>query len=165
MIEHMLARVICEQFEKTPGKNQRRQPWTTLPGGGGEKKIAQAMLVDFSLRTNYDVEMGYRHLDLLIYAPMNYVQVWIRERWIVIPLEDLEDADDGGTVVKKGKAYIDGKSEWIKIGDHDSCWPDAVRGILSDKRITGFSGLDSWYSVIPVPVELEQREISLGIKK
>lgn len=134
-MHHLLTSVVRSDFLKNVGKWQRRS---------AEPK---AMLVSFNTPINHDIESGYRYLDLLIFAPHNYVQVWVRERWTVIPLDDLEDGDDGG--IKPGKDYIEGKSEWKMIADHDSGWTEGVENTFRDKRLLTFSGLgDDWYQVV-----------------
>jgi hypothetical protein len=140
-MNNLLSDVINSTFTHQVGKNQER------------KEVQQALLVRFSSRINYDTEEGYRHVDLVLYAPYNYVQVWVRERWNVIPLEDLEDDGNGDTYVKRGKNYQEGASDWRCIGDHDSCWREAVQSFLKDKskEITGFEAIavNDWYSVVP----------------
>ena len=140
----MLSDVICETFEKHIGRRQLVKP---------EK---QAMRIEFRTKIDHDTEEGYRYADMIIYAPMNYVQVWVRTRWCVIPVDDLEcDSDHPDDVfVKKGKDYTEGASEWKLIGDHDSCWRDSVLRFLTNDRneIQGFSSIRGWYSIINPPL-------------
>lgn len=148
MYESMLARVICEEFEKNPGKDQ-------APIFGEKPGEPKALLIGFRRRIDHDKEDGYRYLDLLLFAPTNYVQVWTRSRANTISLEDMEE-DDGEMVPKDGKDYESTKTEWEMHSDHDSCWRDAVGQVLWDNResIAGFDSINGWAKVIPVPPEL-----------
>ena len=134
----IVADIISQTFSKTPGKNQAKS---------GTPK---AFVVSLSTRLDYSTEEGYRYLDLVLYAPYNYVQVWVRRRWTVVAIDDLNDDGEG---LKPGKDYTEGASEWTCIGDHDSGWREAVRDILYKNR-TDISGLSSgsafgeWYSVV-----------------
>lgn len=85
-------------------------------------------VVGFSVPINYEQEDGYRHFDIGLYAECNYVGVYTRERWDVIPLEDLEDEEDGGP--KPGKDYVKGSSGWKFVMSHDSGWRSAVEEII-----------------------------------
>lgn len=90
-MHNMVADIICKTFTTVVGKFQAK---------AAEPK---ALMVSFSTRLDYDKEEGYRQVDLLIYGPLNYVQVWTRSRWTVIPLEALIDDGDGDTYVAAGK--------------------------------------------------------------
>lgn len=141
----LLVSVLRQTFLKEAGKFQGRQ------------ERPKAFLVSFSLSlVDYDKEEGYRQLDLLLYAPANYVQVWKRERWTVIPQEGLDCDDDGESFVKDGYDYDKGASAWEMIGDHDSCYPDAVARCLAEyeRRILGFDGPGDWFRVIDPPEEI-----------
>lgn len=93
-------------------------------------------VVGFSIPVDFDRESGYRHVELGLYAECNYVSVYVRERWDVIALEDLEDEEDGGP--KPGKAYVKGSSGWKLIGSHDSEWPSAVERFLGQWNVFTF---------------------------
>lgn len=136
----MLSDVICSAFQHHCGKWQVR------------KEDPKAFQVEFRTRTDHGKEEGYRHLELLIYGPMNYVQVWVRRTWDVIPLDDMCEDDDGEMVPKQGKKYQKGASEWELKGEHDSCWRDAVDRVLREyeKDITGFDRGDDWFKLVPV---------------
>ncbi len=140
-----LASIICQTFEKDVGRWQAKKP------DGGRR----AMLVSFSARIDHDKEEGYRQIDLLIYGPMNYVQVWTRKRATVIALEDLEDGDDGG--IKPGKDYTTSATEWELLCDHDSGWrTDGVQDFLrkNERDINGFDSPGDWYTSVPIPAEM-----------
>lgn len=125
----MLADAINATFERECGKHQIKNA-----------SNAKVFKVAFRLKTDYEKEEGYRHLEVALWGPLNYVQVWVRETWDVIPVEDLDIDEDGDSRPKKGKKYNEGATEWKKVADHDSCWRDGVRSILRENacRITGF---------------------------
>lgn len=125
----IVAQYICEAFLSRCGKFQCRKP-------EAEQK---AMLVEFDKSIDHDKEDGYRHFELMIYGPANYVQVWVRETWNVIPLDDLEyNAEEDESFVKPGKSYDKGASPWQLIGDHDSGWRGRIQDFLrsNEKEIT-----------------------------
>lgn len=127
----MLAYAINATFERECGKHQL-------------SKGRKAFMVSFRLSIDYDKEEGYRHLEVAFWGPQNYVQVWVRETWDVIPVEDLEyDEEADESRVKKGKNYRTGSSEWKMVADHDSCWRDGIKRVLEEnsKRVMDFSGL------------------------
>jgi hypothetical protein len=139
-LAYLLADIICQTFTEQCGKFQCKKP-------EAEQK---AMVVGFSIPIDYDKEQGYRHLDVAIYGPMNYVGVWTRERWTVIPLEDLEDDGEGDTCVKKGKDYNKGQSEWKQVCYHDSGWRSVVQDIIFQNRdkLGTFDGTCKFYTLI-----------------
>lgn len=111
------------------------------------------MLISFRTPLRLGMELGYRDVELFLYAPMNYVQVHVRETWVVIPIEDVDydPISDEEGVPKPGKEYTKGASTWgLKIS-HDSGWREAVRQFLAERQenLLSFSGLD-WYRVVPV---------------
>lgn len=136
---YMLAETICDQFEKSPGRHSDK-----------------AMLIEFRKSIDYNREEGYRRSEMMIYAPTNYVQVWVRDCWNVIPLADMTDEDDA--VPLPGKGYVRGSSEWTILSDHDSCWrDDGVRRYIYQNadELQGFGTLrlNSWYEIINPPRE------------
>lgn len=151
IFRQIFADVIIHTFIREVGKHQ-------IGRSRKDGVDPKAFLVSFKTKTNYTVEEGYRHIDLLIYAPMNYVQVWVRERWDVIPIEDLEDDGQGDTLVRAGCSYTKGETTWALMADHDSCWTEGVHNILrthEDKIHLLESSLGNWFQVVRVPVELE----------
>jgi len=139
----MVVDVIVQEFMKLGLKGQAGKP----------EAERRAFHVQFHTRIDYEKEEGYRYIDLILWAPGNYVQVWTRDRWVVIPIEDLEDEDDGGP--KPGKDYTEGASEWKLIGDHDSGWRGSVEKLCSQRQkdIDSFVG-GSWYQLV-APKTLE----------
>lgn len=147
MSRAMISDVIQCTFNNLVGKWQVK------------KNPQEALLIQFRTKTNFDKEEGYRYLDLLVYGPMNYVQVWWRRRWCVIPQEYLEDDGMGDVVVSKGKKYDEGQGDWQthNAHGHDSGWRDTIGRFLDEnaKDILGFDKLgDTWYKIIPVPHDL-----------
>lgn len=143
LLLHVFNTVICRSFEELCGK------WQV------NKKVEErkAFLITFSLHlVDHDKEEGYRNLDILIYGPMNYVGVWVREHWDVIPTEDLvyNEADDE-SFVKPGKDYVKGSSPWKRVTYHDSCWRDGVESTLREyaPRIgTIGKPCSKWYELV-----------------
>ncbi len=135
--------MIAQTFEEKAGKWQVH----------AKDSKAKAVRFTFSLKIDYSKENGYRYLELLIYAPMNYVGVFVRERWNVIALEDLTDEDD--PEIKPGKDYTSGGQEWKLVVSHDSGWRSGIDNVIREysAKITGFSG-SSFYEVIDVPSEI-----------
>ena len=140
MLTNILSDIICQTYLEQVGKFNRDK----------------ALTVSFSVGIDYDTEEGYRQEELLVYGPSNYVQVWVRNRWNVIKLEDLEYDDDGDGSIKPGKSYSTGASDWVMIGDHDSCWRDAVRNFIDKhkNKLNSFS-TSKWYEVVDVEDFLE----------
>lgn len=143
--QSLLTKVLVQTFEEKAGKFQ-------IHSKDGQRR---ALKTTFSLSIDHDKEEGYRHLDVVIYGPMNYIGVVARERWTVVPLEGLEDDDDGG--LKPGYDYTDGATPWKLYCYHDSGWrTDGIDEILKEygSRIIGFTG-PSFYQVVEVPPEIE----------
>lgn len=137
----MLVSVIRQEFLRNPGKYQR------------QKNAPRAFKMTFTLTVDCDVEDGYRQLELILYAPGNYVQVWRRETWSVVSEKDLEwDENTLESRLRPGASYQDGASPWEKIGDHDSCYPDSIERCLQEygQRILCFDSGD-WYEVVEPP--------------
>lgn len=153
--ERICANIIESHFDKEIGRNQYRKP---------EHK-QKAMLVSFRVKVDYDVEEGYRHLDLLIWGPMNYVAVMVRERWNVVRASDLVPHPDfeGDTCIREGsEGYVEGDTGWKLASYHDSCWrSDGVDNVIfgNRHRITGIDSLFKWYEEInPSPEQKQEFE-------
>jgi hypothetical protein len=142
-MDRLLTTIIDQTFMKEVGKFQAKNP----------TEMDRAMHVRFSVPIDTEKEEGYRYLDLAIYAPMNYVQVWTRDAWNVIPLDELAYEDDDGEafVIAGSPGYREGASVWKLLADHDSCWRDGVRSLLQQHRnkLSSFSGA-KWFTVVPV---------------
>jgi len=141
----LLSTVLVQTFNDQCGKWQCKKP-------EAEQK---AMLISFHSSVDYDKEEGYRFVEILIYGLMNYVSVYVRTRWTVISLDDIDVDDEGEAFVKKGKDYQKGSSDWKLVGHHDSGWRSAIEDILKEygSSLRGFSG-PGFYSLVPLPKEL-----------
>jgi len=142
-MRNIVTSIICDEFEKKIGKWQANQ----------EKPVA--MQLTFALSTDYDIEEGYRYLDILIYGHANYVTVAAKERWNVIPIVDFEYDESGEPHIKaESKGYRKGDTGWKLVSHHDSCWRDGVNRLMNE-RITSISWLfEGWYKKIDVTSEL-----------
>lgn len=134
MMEWIISTIICNQFDKYVCPSRFNTD--------------QAMRVTFHLHSDYDQEHGYRHLDILLYAPNNYVAVLVREDWNVAPVDDSRDVVGD---------YIEGDTGWKVAGYRDSCWRDAVQRVIFDnrERINSISHVfGGWYKWKKIPKEL-----------
>lgn len=142
-LSYLLADVIITTFLKEVGKHQTTR-----------HDVPCAMLMSFSIPTAPD-ENGFRYLDVLIYGPQNYVGVYTRQRWNVIPEADLGPDDEGPL---PGKDYDKGESPWTCVSYHDSGWRAGVEKILRDERLSTWSrpemskggDLRGWYAIVDV---------------
>lgn len=135
----MLAEVIITTFDLQVGKHQATKP------------VPTAMQVSFRMYVEHEKEEGYRYLDLLIYGPANYVGIYERTRWDVIPQEDLTyDEESDEYLIKEGKSYNKGTSPWALKGYHDSGWRDAIRRVLREHapKMMGLDKRKDWYGTI-----------------
>jgi hypothetical protein len=139
---NILTTTICSTFSTVCGKWQSK------------KAEPKAFVMEFGLTLDYDKEEGHRNLVVALYACNNYVNVYTRETWDVIPLEDLEySEEDDESYVKPGKDYQKGKSPWTLVVSHDSGWTSGVRNILQDKRINTLRADDTFYKLVD-PLDL-----------
>lgn len=132
MTNNLLTHVVVATFEEKVGK---RQP-------------AKYGKMTFALPTGV-TEEGYRNLEVVIYAPMNYVQVWTRETADVISHEDMEyDEAQDEYFVKKGKDYVKSATPWKCVADHDSAWRSGLENIFREYNLICFSGPNPWFTVV-----------------
>lgn len=134
MLPNLLTAVVRYTFLHEVGKHQAN-------------KHRLALLMSFATPTK-EGEEGYRYLDVLIYAPMNYVGVYRRERWDVIPEADLGDDDEGPL---PGKSYTKGESPWKLVSYHDSGWPEGISNILQKEHLLTWAhvgGDNGWYRIV-----------------
>jgi hypothetical protein len=141
MMNGVVSSMICNEFRKEFQKRGDKSWQMSDP--------ERAMRVRFSLKLDYDVEEGYRHLDLLIFgAGSNYITVMAKLDWAVIRTEWLGDDGDG---LLEGFDYIEGSTPWVHYSNHDSCWTsDGVERIINEfaNRINCLdSRYDSWYFI------------------
>ena len=121
--------------------------------------LSEAMLLKVDLSINHDKESGYRWREILIFGPMNYIGVWMRDCWNVIPLEDLQwDEEQQDDVIKPGRNYKAGNSEWQCLSYHDSCWGDAINRLFSNtsgeiQSLRIPLGHEGWYERLTLDAE------------
>lgn len=120
MMGNIAVTMINTTFEKDCGKWQEK------------KAEPKAFRLRFDLTSGMKNCTGYWDLEMVIYAPANYVAVWYRECWDYIKDDDLEyNEDTDEEFVKEGaEGYIKGAGPWLCEGYHDSCWRDAVETVL-----------------------------------
>lgn len=149
MFERIVSNIICTEFDRTYGRSSPVVGYCSDPD--------HAMKFTFSLSTNYDVEEGYRNMDILIYGGgLNYISVYARTDWNVIRNEWSD-----GERLKKGREYIKGQTPWILYGHHDSGWRDAVYDLLwkNRERISHIDTLfnnHGWWTEVPVNEEFRK---------
>ena len=84
-----------------------------------------------------------------------YVGVLVRERWVVIPNEEVSDDGDG---LKPRCDYRKGDSGWLLASYHDSCWTsDGVQSTIykNRERINTLStNFKNWYEKIEMVPDL-----------
>lgn len=145
MMHRMLTDVIVDTFEEKVDRWQIKK--STVP---------KALKVSFRVRVDHDKEEGYRQVHMLIYAPMNYVSVYLKETSDTIQVSDMEE-QRGEMVPQEGKDYVKAETAWRRICHHDSEWRSAISDYLWQNRdtITGFDKLfRKFYEVIDVPIEI-----------
>ena len=143
-MRNIVSHIICSEYE-------HRWRKCGLPS---------AMKVVFSLTNDYDVEDGYRHLEILVYDFGNrYVGVFGKADWNVIRNE----WSDGYTL-DAGHEYVKGATPYVLYGHHDSCWREAVETILREyeKKIVlidcVFGGLTK-----PIRVDDDLKKLLKGV--
>ena len=145
---NIVKNIITTEFDNSIGRNQFKKDTKT------------GMQVSFSLTTECEKEDGYRNLDILIFAPMNYVAVLVRERWDVISLKDIGYNENSESHIKPdSNGYIHGATKWLCAGYHDSCWRDSVGRVLKDNvdRIITINNITEWYKRIELSIkEIEE---------
>jgi hypothetical protein len=150
MLRWILSSIIQNTFEKQVGRWQSKND--RLSGYRPSTETPKALLITFRLSVDHDKEDGYRWLELLIYAPSNYVGVLVREHSNVYQLDDVDHYEDDESIVfKKGKGYIESYTDWKCYSYHDSCWRnDGIDRILKEYE-ERFSGIDfhtaTWYTI------------------
>ncbi len=142
MDKHIVASIICAEFRKA------------FEDTRGFSERSKGMKVTFNLRLDYTREEGYRKLEMLIFGGgSNYISVFGRLAWTVVPVEGLA-TDDG---LKPGYDYTDGSTPWVHFSCHDSCWTsDGVESVLSlfnERVISMETRYDRWYEAVDLSDE------------
>ena len=124
---YLLTQLLTKAFERECGKWQSKHCQ--------DPAEHEALEIDVALHVDHDKEEGYRNLKIVVYGPNNYVQVWVREDWDVIPSEGIGyNEEENDTYIKPGYDYAQGQSDWEKVADHDSCWRDGLRRVFQDNE-------------------------------
>lgn len=80
---------------------------------------SRVIVFEFTLNPNYDWEDGYRECQIAFYKPNNYIQCYMRFTWEVCPLDERSP-------------YVEGRTPWFLVADHDSCWNEAADTFIVD---------------------------------
>ena len=147
---NIISSIICSTFENEV-KN-----WQD----NNVKKLA--MTVSFALDTDYNKELGHRQLDILIYGPLGYTGVLVKESWDVVSIKDIDPEDE--EVLKPGCSYITGDTGWMLAAYHSSCWKtDGVQQVIykNHERINYLRSFTNWYDKIVMTPDLLQTFNSL----
>lgn len=114
------------------------------PPASWDNRNTKAMILRVRLRTPVHLE-GYVTLEIALFRPMSYTQVWSRVVSTTVPIEGLAPEDG----LLPGFDYTKTETPWYMHADHDSCWREGLDGAL--KRHEGdvllFSGCD-WYEMV-----------------
>lgn len=134
MLQYILGQIICNTFEQECERHQYK------PEDHGK-----CLYVCFDLTLDYEKEEGYRWVELVIYAPCNYVAVFIRE---------------GKNIKTEFETNLD-HGKWERLSYHDSCWrQDGVSKFISRYNdrfsLIGFNFNKKWYSIQDVPKEIAE---------
>lgn len=104
----------------------------------------KAVKVSFMLRVDEE-SVGYRMLDVLIYAPGDHVQVFFRNRSKTTSIRDKEN--ETGDIVYPGKSYV---GKWIQRSFFSEAWKtDGLEDFLlrHENEILCFSR-DPFYEIV-----------------
>lgn len=142
MSHSIIAQIICTEFRKA------------FQGKHGETERNKGMKVTFRLHPDFDREEGYRNLELLIFGGgSNYISVFARMDWTVVPVEGLADEDG----LKPGFDYTRGSTPWVHFSHHDSCWTsdgvESVIRLIKDRISILDSRYERWYETVEISDE------------
>lgn len=121
------AELICHLFTKEAGT------WQSV------SKEPKALYLKVKTRVDYSKEEGYRFKEMVLYASMSYVKVFVRKSWVVASLRP--EAEDDCDL-----DYEEGDSGWDLVGNHDSVWREHVAGFF-DRDVTTFDGPHPYYAI------------------
>lgn len=146
MLTNCLTDIICSTFMTNELRNQRRF---------GLGTHGNMMTVVFRRHIDYTVEDGYRYIELVLYAPTDYVLVAARQTWRVLDVRGLDQDHDGEWVIPKDRGYISGKGPFMVCSYHDSCWrTEGVNRVITaiESKVLGMHAPrgERWYSIVPV---------------
>lgn len=132
-LAHILSEIICAKADAKLRYN-----------------LGSALIVRFNAKVDYNVEEGYRFVDLAIHRA-GTTKVYYRHRWDVIGIDDLQYDIQGDVSVKLGRGYRRGADSWTCLSSHESGWrSDGVEGFLKQNEhlITTLCTYRSWYEIV-----------------
>lgn len=107
---------------------------------------AMVLRLRLRLRTPEHLE-GYVTLEIVLFRPMSYTQVWSRVVSTTVPIEGLSQEEEG---LLPGFDYTKTETSWYLHANHDSCWREGLAEALKqhEGEIVLFSGPFDWYEMI-----------------
>lgn len=147
--KNIVVKIICNEFYSNIGRCQNEKTFSNR----------NAMLLNFNVVINNEIEKGFRNLNILLYSPDYKVGVFVKESWNVTANKNiLVDAEDEySTIIREGKDYIKGETRWLLSIYDDTYWRDGIYQVLSYnyKRINGITGfLREWYKKVSMTKDL-----------
>jgi len=111
-----------------------------------DKRNTKAMRLSVRLRTPEHLE-GYVTLEIVLFRPMSYTQVWSRVVSTTVPIEGLSQEEEG---LLPGFDYTKTETSWYLHANHDSCWREGLAEALKqhEGEIVLFSGPFDWYEMV-----------------
>lgn len=102
--------------------------------GDLKSRKSRALKFSFGLFVDHNIEVGFRSLDVMLWAPTNYVCVISRESWYVLPFSDI-DGDVSRPRPKQGSSWTDGNTGYRFHAYHDQKWRDeGVKRVLGEYK-------------------------------
>lgn len=115
------------------------------PPASRDNRNAKAMILRARLRTPVHLE-GYVTLEIVLFRPMSYTQVWSRVVSTAVPIEGLAPEDG----LLPGFDYVKAETPWHIHANHDSCWREGLDDVFKqyESEIVLFSGPYDWYEMV-----------------
>lgn len=115
------------------------------PFASWDSPNTSAMILRVRLRTPTHLE-GYVTLEIVLFRPMSYTQVWSRVVSTTVPIEGLA-SEDG---LLPGFDYTTTETPWHLHANHDSCWREGLGDVFKqyEGNIVLFSGPGDWYEMV-----------------
>lgn len=134
MLTNILTQIIASTFRTNLGKNTP----------------SKVMVLHFSVSVADEFE-GYARWTMILWAPSNYLEVWVRKEWNQVPAEGLDGDDD----LKPGFEYKLGAEPWTILISHDSGWRSTIQDFINQHRHEFLTlnefGTHDWFSIAQVP--------------
>lgn len=159
MLDNIIDQILCSTIRDF--RDGKRAFSDINPGFKPELTLN----FEFHLKVNYEKEEGYRYLDVVIWAPTNYIAVFSKERWCVISPDDIDSEND---CLMPGKDYTQGETDLECHTYHSSCWAsDGIHRILFERRnaLSGICTSDSFYKVEKISEEQQKNLKSIINRK